>query len=182
MDFRYCSKCKDFVKATLFKTNTNATLKSGVCDKHEEVQETEVMRFCRICNDHIPISDFPAGQKRFVCKKHFAIQNSAKCQENRLKIPGKINAERAWNMCYRDSKKFPNINMNLTQQEIIQILLQVDPFFKTRLIILPLNPSIDISKDNVVVLNNIDRKKLMKCVSKGDLRAYSRIVHALVKV
>jgi len=178
-EFRYCCKCKDYIDSSRFQNSETLS----ICNKHTKaIEPPDTLRFCRECNNHIPIECFSNGQKRFLCKKHYASRTAAKCRQNRIEIAGKVNAERAWNMCYRDSKRFPTIKMILTQKEILNIWQEANLLSELPFIILPVNPSIDISKDNVIVLDKKNRKMLMKQVKKGDFKAYNRKMQRLVKV
>ena len=180
---RYCCKCKDYIDSSQFKNCELEESTSSICNKHTNTTEPpDTLRFCRECNNHIPIECFSNGQKRFLCKKHYASRTAAKCRQNRIQIAGKVNAERAWNMCYRDSKKFPTIKMNLTQKEILNIWQEANLLSELPFIILPINSSIDISKENVIVLDKKNRKMLMKQVKKGNFKAYNRKMQKLVNV
>jgi len=83
-------------------------------------------------------------------------------------------------MCYRDSKKFPAIKMTLTQKEILNIWQEANISSELPFIILPVNSSIDISKDNVIVVDKKNRKMLMKQVKKGNFGVYNRKMQKLV--
>jgi hypothetical protein len=181
--FQYCCKCKDYFDPSQFENSELGKSKSGICNKHTNTLEPpETQRFCREWNKKIPIECFSNGQKRFICKKHFSSRTAAKCRQNRIQIAGKVSAERAWNMCYRDSKKFPTIKMNLTQKEILNIWQEANLSSDIPFIILPVNTSIDISKENVIVLTKKNRKMLMKQVKKGNFKAYERKMNKLVKI
>ena len=129
--FRYCCKCKDHIDSSQFQNSELEKSKSCMCNKHTDTPEPpDTLHFCRKCNNHIPVSQFHAGQKQFMCKKHCAIRSAAKCLQNQTDISGKVNSERAWKICYRDSQKFPNTKMNLTKKKILQMLLEVDPLLQ----------------------------------------------------
>jgi len=85
-------------------------------------------------------------------------------------------------MCYRDSKKFPAIKMTLTQKEILNIWQEANISSELPFIILPVNSSIDISKDNVIVVDKKNRKMLMKQVKKGNFGGYNRKMQQLAGV
>ena len=178
-NFRYCCKCKDYIDSSQFQDSETLS----ICNKHTKaIEPPDTLRFCRECNKHIPIEYFSNGQKRFLCKKHYASRTADKCRQNRIKIAGKVNAERAWNMCYRDSKKFPAIKMTLTQKEILNIWQEANISSELPFIILPVNSSIDISKDNVIVVDKKNRKMLMKQVKKGNFGGYNRKMQQLAGV
>jgi len=182
-NFRFCCKCKDYIDSSQFQNSELEKSKSGVCNKHTNTPEPpDTLRFCRKCNKHIPVSLFHSGQKRFMCKKHCAIRIAAKCIKNQTDIPGKANSDRAWKICYRDSKKFPNTKMNLTKKEILHILLEADPLSKNDFILLPINPSVDVSKTNVIVLEKKNRNTLIKLISKGNIKEYHNMIQSLVSI
>jgi len=85
-------------------------------------------------------------------------------------------------MCYRDSKKFPAIKMTLTQKEILNLWQEANISTELPFIILPVNSSIDISKDNVIVVDKKNRKMLMKQVKKGNFGGYNRKMQKLAGV
>ena len=177
--FQYCSKCKDFVETIRFEQMRNKNSRSAICNQHPD-ETPEVTRFCCECKDHLPVADFPKGQRRFLCKKHMALQNVAKCRENRINIPGKLFSERTWNRCWRDSKKFVNTKMDLTASDIMHIWNKADHLAQKNLILLPIDPTIDINKNNVIILNKKNRAALLKLISNGRLEKYKRKVQKLL--
>jgi len=177
--YLYCAKCKDFVEASRFGQQQNKRSKSAICNQHAE-ETPEVTRFCCECKDHLPVAEFHKGQRRFMCKKHMALQNVAKCRENRINIPGKLFSERTWNRCWRDSKRFFTTKMDLKVNDILHIWNKADPLAQKNLILLPIDPTIDINNNNVIIVNKKTRKALLKLISNSDLERYKRKVRALL--
>ena len=178
--FLYCIKCKDYVEISRFKEELGASSKGGVCDRHPE-ETTDVVRFCSECQEHLPIAEFPKGQKRFVCKTHWAMRKTAKSREDRANVPGRIFAERTWSRCWRDGRRFVGTKMDLTVNDILQIWQEADPVAQQNLILLPIDPSVNMNKDNAVIVDKKKRSSLLKSLSKNGIEKYKRIVQLLLK-
>ena len=178
--FQYCAKCKDFVETIHFEQMRNKNSRSAICNKHPD-ETPEVTRFCCECKDHLPVADFPKGQRRFLCKKHFAMKNAAKVRQNEENIPCKARSEKVWKICYRDSQNVTNAKMTLTKKQILHLLLEIDPLSQHDYVCLPKNPFIVTSKDNVVVLAKSHRETLLNLISEGNMQAYAILVQTLAK-
>ena len=178
--FLYCIKSKDYVEISRFKEELGASAKSGVCDRHAG-EAPEVVRFCCECQKHLPIAEFPKGPKRFVCKTHVAAQKTAKSREGRANVPGRIFAERTWKRCWRDGRRFVGTKMDLTVNEILQIWHKADSVAQQNLILLPIDPSVNMNKDNALIVDKKKRASLLKSLSKNGVEKYKRIVQSLLR-
>ena len=53
------------------------------------VPDRNGVRFCRVCNEFLPIYAFPTGQRRYTCKTHLWMRVGIKAQKKLLAKPGK---------------------------------------------------------------------------------------------
>ena len=53
------------------------------------VPDCNGVRFCRVCNEFLPICAFPTGQRRYTCKTHLWMRVGIKAQKKLLAKPGK---------------------------------------------------------------------------------------------
>ena len=81
------------------------------------------LRFCRACCKHIPTSHFPAGQRRFLCKRHIW-EKIGKAAKARLRSdPLKRELARLWSLCYNDRGLFCQTRVAITQTDIARLLV-----------------------------------------------------------
>jgi hypothetical protein len=63
------------------------------------------VRFCRVCNEFLPIYAFPTGQRRYTCKTHLWIRVGIKSQKKLFAKPRKKLFSSIWNICYKDGQR-----------------------------------------------------------------------------
>lgn len=97
------------------------------------------IRFCRICEDFIPITDFPRGQRRYTCRVHQWERNGIKAKKNLLMKPRQKFLARMKNQCDRDCAVFGQPRMELTQADI-DSLLDMDPRMQRLINLVPISP------------------------------------------
>ena len=51
------------------------------------VPDRNGVRFCRVCNEFLPIYAFPTGQRRYTCKTHLWMRVGIKAQKKLCKAP-----------------------------------------------------------------------------------------------
>ena len=69
------------------------------------VPDRNGVRFCRVCNEFLPIYAFPTGQRRYTCKTHLWMRVGIKAQKKLLAKPGKKLLSCIWNSCYKDGQR-----------------------------------------------------------------------------
>ena len=84
--------------------------------------DSDGRRYCRHCRELRPLSAFPAGPRRYVCKAHLY---------ERVKLPAKLRVQaddkrrvlsQLWARCRTDSRALGQTRIRLAQREIAEIL------------------------------------------------------------
>ena len=129
-------------------------------------------RFCRHCKKRLPISAFPAGARRYVCKAHLY---------ELVKLPSKLRAEaddkrrvlgKLWARCRTDSKAFGQTRIQLMQSEIEDILHGDGKTIDLAFAIVPTDVSRVLSRENAAVVPNEARRALIWTHRLGGERMY----------
>ena len=109
------------------QTNHDDQLKSAK-RKLPPVPDVDNRRFCRACQCMLPVSAFPSGTRRFLCKRHVweRIQ-----QPSKRRALAKNSHERRlwtlWKKCWSDAKRtFKRERILLLQRDIGQTLEQLE--------------------------------------------------------
>ena len=63
-------------------------------------------RFCRMCDDYLPLAAFPAGQRRYACRTHLWERVGRPAKRKMLAKPQKRLLSRLWMQCYKDRLVF----------------------------------------------------------------------------
>ena len=143
--------------------------------KHEKhtVPDFDGIRFCRHCNARIPLSLFPKGKRRYVCRQH-AWQHVKKPHKARVAA----DARRAllfkqWQRCYADAKTFQHAHIEFTQEDLARLLTAAGSEDTTAVAAVPRDPASVLSNDNAVVVPNDARKKLLRTRRMQGVEAYT---------
>ena len=94
------------------------------------VPDCNGVRFCRVCNEFLPICEFPKGQKRYTCKTHLWMRVGRNATKALMAKPRKRLLTSIWNNCYKDVRRLArclgldalNPAQTLTQTDIGSIL------------------------------------------------------------
>ena len=90
------------------------------------VPDLDNRRYCRACQCTLPLSAFPSGTRRFLCKRHIwqRIQQPSKRRANNSH---KRKLWRLWKKCWTDAKKtFKHDRILLLQRDIQETLAQLE--------------------------------------------------------
>ena len=138
--------------------------------KSEPTPDVDGCRFCRHCKKSLPISVFPAGPRRYICKTHMY---------ERFTLPAKLRIRaddkrrvlsKLWARCSIDAKALGQTRIQLCQREIAEILKVkgIDLAFA----VVPADASRMLSRENVAVVVNEARRDLISAHRKGGDRMY----------
>jgi hypothetical protein len=142
------------------------------------VPDCNGVRFCRVCNEFLPICAFPTGQRRYTCKTHLWMRVGIKAQKKLLAKPGKKLLSSIWNSCYKDGQRLArclglgarDLSPTLTQADIGSMLdagaalepprsqLGVDTF--DQMALLPINLTAPLSTENAALVTKDERQRL----------------------
>ena len=117
-------------------------------------------RFCRVCNDYLPLVAFPTGQRRYTCRAHLWERVGRPAKQTLLAKPRKRLLTRLWMQCYKDRLVFGHARVGLTRAELDTLLEPVGEGV-TELAVLPKDPREPMSLDNAVLASQEARRSLL---------------------
>ena len=184
---RYCSMCNDYRPVSCFaptqaapQGDTNALPKrnDNICNLHDIQQETT--RFCKVCDAFSPVSNFPSGQKGYFCRKHRYFATQQKAQMKMRNKPEHKEKTRLWSQCFTDRIKFNQPSIKIKAHEIAAIVLKFHPESSKGFSVMPKDPLLPISPENIGVVTEENRKILLNFIKKDDHDAYTAMLRQTV--
>ena len=126
----------------------------------------------RHCRELRPLSAFPAGPRRYVCKAHlyerFTLPAKRRVQaDEKRRVLSKL-----WARCRTDSKALDQTHIKLTQSEIAGILEHTGFRIDLAFAVVPADASRMLSRENVAVVVNEARRDLISAHRLGGGRMY----------
>ena len=121
-------------------------------------------RFCRMCNDYLPLAAFPAGQRRYACRTHLWERVGRPAKRKMLAKPQKRLLSRLWMQCYKDRLVFGHARVELTQAELAALLGAAaagGDETASELAVLPKDPRMPLSLSNAVLASREERAKML---------------------
>jgi hypothetical protein len=91
------------------------------CASTTKVPDRDGVRFCRVCQAFKPVSIFPAGIRRFVCRTHFWERQGKLRKLVLFTNPSKRAVICLWKRLYEDSRTL-GPSLALTQAEVAEML------------------------------------------------------------
>lgn len=151
------------------------------------VPDCNGVRFCRVCNQFLPICMFPKGQRRYTCKTHLWARVGIKAQKALLAKPRKKLLSSMWNSCYKDGRRLArclgldalDFSPTLTQADIGSMLdadaleTQRSQLGVDQMALLPINLMAPLSTENVALVTKNERRALF-----DKLRSVQKILKA----
>ncbi len=177
-----CQKPKN-KSCSLLKTAEvlQMTSEAAVAADHARLTETpdsnpapdsDGRRYCRHCRELRPLSAFPAGPRRYICKAHLY---------ERVKLPAKLRVQadekrrvlsQLWARCRTDSRALGQTHVKLTQSEIAGVLEHTGFRIDLAFAVVPADASRMLSRDNVAVVASEARRDLIWAHRLGGGRMY----------
>ena len=122
-------------------------------------------RFCRMCDDYLPLAAFPAGQRRYACRTHLWERVGRPAKRKMLAKPQKRLLSRLWMQCYKDRLVFGHASVELTQAELAALLGAAeaagDDETASELAVLHKDPRMPLSLSNAVLASREERAKML---------------------
>lgn len=113
-------------------------------------------RFCRVCNEFLPIDMFPRGQRRFTCRPHLWERICKKSRKALLLKPRKRLLASIWTRCYKDARMI-GLSLVLKQADIDRILDTIEEQGPNLCIdevaLVPRELSVPMSKENTALVS-----------------------------
>ena len=180
---RYCNMCNDYRPVSCFTPTTGDTStlpkrKDNVCNLHDI--EEEKTRFCKICDAFSLVSNFPMGRRGYFCRKHRYLVTQQKVQMKLRNKPGQREKSSLWRQCFTDRIKFNQPSIIIKTHEIQALILKVDPESIGGYVVVPKDPLLPVTPENIQVVTEKNRKILMKFITKGDYDAYTAMLRQIV--
>lgn len=152
------------------------------CQRLTAVPDFDGRRYCRVCQDFLPLIKFPRGQRRFTCKTHFWLRVGKRAQQRLTEQPKKRMLSRIWMRLYKDRCVFGHTVVKLKQTDINSFLPDTDldenadvNEILTKLndiCIMPIYPKSLLDKENVVVVDRGARSQLLQAYREGGEQRY----------
>jgi hypothetical protein len=140
--------------------------------KSNPAPDSDGRRYCRHCRELRPLSAFPAGPRRYICRGHLY---------ERFTLPAKLRVQadekrrvlsKLWARCSTDAKKLDQTHIKLTQREIAGVLEDTGFRIDLAFAIVPADASRMLSRENVAVVVNEARRDLISAHRKGGVHMY----------
>jgi len=94
--------------------------------KLKPVPDIDGQRWCRACGKMLPVSAFPAGKRRYLCRQHLWQLCTRPCKQRRLSDTNHRHVYRLWRRCWEDAKvSFGQKKITLVQKHIAEMLKNV---------------------------------------------------------
>ena len=142
-------------------------------------------RFCRACGKTLPVEAFPAGRRRYLCRRHMYLRVKKPSKERALADPRRKLLWVLWKRCWGDARRvFGQAGVGVTQGEIAATLAGLDladlsefavPSGRVGdldIAILPEDPTQPVSRANVVVVDRGARRGLLAAFRGGGAARY----------
>jgi hypothetical protein len=144
------------------------------------VPDCNGVRFCRVCNEFLPICAFPTGQRRYTCKTHLWMRVGIKAQKKLFAKPRKKLLSSIWNSCYKDGQRLArclglgarDLSPTLTQADIGSMLdagadalgpqssPQRSQVGVDQMTVMPINLMAPLSTENAAFVTKAERQRL----------------------
>ena len=94
--------------------------------KLKPVPDIDGQRWCRACGKMLPVSAFPAGKRRYLCRQHLWQLCTRPCKQRKLSDTNHRHVYRLWRRCWEDAKvSFGQEKITLVQKHIAEMLKNV---------------------------------------------------------
>ena len=160
-------------------SGTSETASSGTSEaasKHTtHIPDINGHRYCRYCRALRPLSAFPSGKRRYICRRH-VWQCIKKVHQTRVLADAhRKMLFKQWQRCYADARTFQHARIGVTQKDLAKLLtaacsMDIDP---AAVAAVPRDPERVLCYDNVVVVPNEARRALLLIHRRRGPEAYA---------
>ena len=165
------------------------------------VPDVDGQRWCRACGKMLPVSAFPAGKRRYLCRQHLWQLCTRPCKHRRLSDTNHRHVYRLWRRCWEDAKlSFGQKGITLLQKHIAQMLQDwkdgnqnvksaanldrsseyVFKNFSDCAAVVPFDPGKVLSPANAAVVDMPGRTALLRACKNGDTERYAQALGEMV--
>ena len=140
------------------------------------IPDLDGRRYCRHCCALQPLSAFPKGKRRYVCRRH--VWQCVK-KQHRARILADVHRKmlfKQWQRCYADARAFQHTRIRVTQEDLAELIraacpADTDP---AAVAVVPRDPERVLCRDNAVVVHNEARLALLLVRRRHGSEAYRR--------
>ena len=153
------------------------------------VPDLDDRRYCRACQSTLPLSAFPSGTRRYLCRKHVWVRIQQPSKRRKLADSHKQQLCTLWKTCWSDAKRtFKRERILLLQRDIETALALLQGSGKggsgkgppaahrqlgaLQMALMPCDPERHLSRDNVVVVDKNARRALLRAFRQGGAARY----------
>ena len=154
--------------------NTNNDTREGNNKRKCCIPDLDNHRYCRYCHALQPLSVFPKGKRRYVCRLHIWQCIKKQHQARVLADAHRKMLFKQWQRCYRDARSFKHTRIDVTQDDLAKLLkptVCADPGLCTA--VMPRDPVRTLRCDNAVVVPNRTRRLLLNIHRQHGPKAYT---------
>ena len=147
------------------------------------VPDLDGRRWCRHCSATLPLASFPAGRRRYICRKHVWQCVTKPSKTRCLQDPRKNRLWLLWKRCWTDARTvFKQARVGIVQGDIDALLQDLDLELDAgggpdrlldQLSILPVDPTRLLCRANAVVVEKAARKQLVQACREGGAERYA---------
>ena len=159
-------------------------LACGADRKLLPVPDIDNKRWCRACQKMLPVSAFPTGKRRYLCRKHMWTRCSKSHKERKMSDSRKWNVYRLWRRCWEDSRvSFGQSRISLIERDISKLICigtihvpnntDIIDKVSNHFAIMPLDPLLVLSPENSVLVEMAARKELLRVWKTVGSKGYS---------
>ena len=148
----------------------------GGASARKAIPDFDGRRYCRHCCALQPLSAFPKGKRRYVCRRH--VWQCVK-KQHRARILADVHRKmlfKQWQRCYADARAFQHTRIRVTQEDLAELIraacpADTDP---AAVAVVPRDPERVLCRDNAVVVHNEARLALLLVRRRHGSEAYRR--------
>ena len=175
-------------RRTTPKETTAASTTARGPDAHAPlapVPDIDNRRFCRACQAVLPLEAFPAGKRRYLCRRHMWLRVKRPSKERARADPRKKLLSALWKRCWSDARTaFGHSHIALTQRDIAAVLSKLDSWQgggseAGAVALLPVNPAQLLSRANHIVVGNGARRELLREYRRAGPEKYAEALRRL---
>ena len=169
---RYCKRCCDYLPIAEFSATD--TKNKDICKRHDDFG-AKTVRWCKECDNFMCISLFRKGVVEFLCRKHMYDKRGRRAMEKIRNNPENVGFLSVRNICYVDMKTFKQSSIGLTRDEIKMVTKSISNSELIKFALLPVDPTKQMSVNNVDVVSQEKRDKMMKFFKNKNQEKYEKI-------
>jgi len=156
--------------------NGNVELLRPATARLAVVPDLDGWRYCRICQDFLPLTAFPRGQHRFTCRAHLCQRIGKRAQQKLSDKPRKKLLAWMWMQLWKDRRVFRQTVVALKQADINTLFEahlggRPDQLIG-ELAVLPRNTSVPVSNGNAVLVVKQAQRELLAGFKQHEAETY----------